>query len=88
MATTRLGSAGDLFTVPAKASSRAAPSDEKSYEIFPRFSPDGKAPPCAFNRAIHATRCLCHYAAPMRRAAPAVLTYNTPRSNATTSSAA
>jgi len=37
------GYAGDLYTVPAKGGiARRLTSDEKSYEMFPRFSPDGK----------------------------------------------
>ena len=37
------GYAGDLYTVPAKGGvARRLTSDEQSYEMFPRFSPDGK----------------------------------------------
>ena len=37
------GYAGDLYTVPAKGGiARRLTSDESSYEMFPRFSPDGK----------------------------------------------
>ena len=37
------GYAGDLYTVSAKGGiARRLTSDEKSYEMFPRFSPDGK----------------------------------------------
>ncbi len=37
------GYAGDLYTVSAKGGiARRLTSDERSYEMFPRFSPDGK----------------------------------------------
>lgn len=37
------GYAGDLYTVPAAGGvARRLTSDERSYEMFPRFSPDGK----------------------------------------------
>ena len=37
------GYAGDLYTVSAKGGiARRLTSDEQSYEMFPRFSPDGK----------------------------------------------
>ena len=37
------GYAGDLYTVPAKGGlARRLTSDPKGYEMFPRFSPDGK----------------------------------------------
>ncbi len=37
------GYAGDLYTVPADGGvARRLTSDERSYEMFPRFSPDGK----------------------------------------------
>ncbi|MCW5551170.1 MAG: PD40 domain-containing protein [Verrucomicrobiae bacterium] len=37
------GYAGDLYTVPAKGGlARRLTSDANSYEMFPRFSPDGK----------------------------------------------
>ncbi len=38
------GYAGDLYTVPAQGGlARRLTSDEQSYEMFPRFSPDGKS---------------------------------------------
>ena len=38
------GYAGDLYTVPAAGGvARRLTSDERSYEMFPRFSPDGKS---------------------------------------------